>query len=67
MAGKYSLTGECSSGRPLRLVNSHFAPIFFDGTSLPSMKSKVLYLARKAKKNNVALSHIFLVCTDLYG
>ncbi len=54
----------------LRLTDplvSHLEPRKIDGTSSLSMKPKVLYLARKAKKNNVALLHIFLVCTDLYG
>jgi hypothetical protein len=46
---------------------SHVVPRKFDGTSLLSMKPKVLYIARKAKKNNVALLHIFLVCTAFYG
>ncbi|KAB8321206.1 hypothetical protein SD81_006955 [Tolypothrix campylonemoides VB511288] len=46
---------------------SHLAPRKFDGTSLLSMKPKVLYIARKANKNNVALLHIFLVCTVFYG
>ncbi|BAZ21184.1 band 7 protein like [Kalymmatonema gypsitolerans NIES-4073] len=31
------------------------------------MKLKVLYLGRKANKNNVALSRIFLACTVFYG
>jgi hypothetical protein len=51
----------------LTFLNSHLAPIKIDATSSLSMKSKVLYLGRKAKKNNVALSHIFLVSTGLYG
>ena len=32
-----------------------------------SIKPKILYLATKANKNNVALSRIFLASTVLYG
>ncbi|BAY46150.1 hypothetical protein SAMD00079811_37580 [Scytonema sp. HK-05] len=48
-------------------VDSHLAPTFFDIFSLLSMKLKVLYLERKARKNRVALSRIFFACTDFYG
>ncbi|KAB8314259.1 AAA family ATPase [Tolypothrix campylonemoides VB511288] len=61
-------TGKTSTARIIaKSLNSHLAPRKFDGTSLLSMKPKVLYIARKANKNNVALLHIFLVCTVFYG
>ncbi len=48
-------------------VYSHLAPRKLDGISSLSIKPKVLYLARKANKNNVALSRIFLASKPFYG
>jgi hypothetical protein len=48
-------------------VYSHLAPRKLYGISSLSIKPKVLYLARKANKNNVALSRIFLASRLFYG
>ncbi|KAB8315107.1 hypothetical protein SD81_034560 [Tolypothrix campylonemoides VB511288] len=52
---------------PEECLNSHLAPRKFDIIKSLSIKPKALYLARKANKNNVAFSRIFLVPTNLYG
>jgi hypothetical protein len=47
--------------------DSHLAPRKIDVILSLSINPKVLYLARKAKKNYVAYPCIFLSCTVFYG
>jgi hypothetical protein len=51
----------------LQCVHSNLAPRKIDDILSLSIKPKVLYLGRKAKKNHVAYERIFLACTLFYG
>jgi hypothetical protein len=48
-------------------LGSHLVPRKIYVVLQLSIKEEVLDLARKANENNVAFSHIFLLCTVLYG